>query len=250
MTKIIRSHSISKPEARLRLPELLYEEFLRYGTGGTCFSMTYFMQTILRSCKFNTYAVIADRPLAPNTHCLSIININGKKYILDPGFMIDKPLPLTKIPTKHLLRHNTIIIGAKDSIPIPERQMKYFEEYRTKRGLDLFHEISSKNEYIIAMHTQNRTDIRYLFKDQSVNAEKFLDFWLSSFNWPTLRNISITTATNNGYIYARNNFLRTSMKDGKKQERIKKDVELKLGKTFNIDWKIITTAFEILNGWR
>lgn len=222
MTKLIRArtHNSDLP-ARLRLPEILYEEHLEFGTGGTCFSMTYFMQTILRSCDFSTYPIMADRPLAPDTHCASVVLLDGKHLLIDPGFMIDEPLELTKIPTRYELRHTTILIGAKNT-DLPE------------------------DSYVLSTIMGNKSTIRYYLKDRPVPADEFLNFWLDSFNWPTLRNISITSKADNGYIYARNNFIRTTTREKKSQERIKNALELTLGKTFHIDARIIRSAFEAL----
>jgi len=248
ITKIIRSHTINDIDSRIRLPELLYEDYKRYGTGGTCFSMTYFLQTILRSCGFKTYPVIADRPLAKNTHCLSIVELNAEKYILDPGFMIDSPLLLTKIPKANILRHNQIIIGAKGSIDIPLNQLKYFEDLalKSKEILPYQETDLDTNSYMIATKMHGRTDIRYYFEDTPLETDKLLKYWLDSFDWPGLRSISITQATDNGYLYARNNFLRKNTYEGKRQERIKEDIALTLRKTFNIDEQIIESAFDII----
>lgn len=260
LTKLIRSHTIGDTESRIRLPELLFDEFLRYGTGGTCFSMTYFLQTILRSCGFDTYPVMADRPLAPNTHCASIVRIGSKKYLLDPGFMIDRQLELTRIPTRHDLRHNVIVIGEKGTVKIPPHQQRRFDDYNKKVGEKIVlpyksdfstphseaRSITFSSHYMVATEMCGKVDIRYYMKDGHVDEEEFLGFWLDSFNWPTLKNISITQATDKGYIYARNNFIRTQTKEGRQQENIKRDLETIFGKTFGIDMHIITAAFEII----
>lgn len=222
LTKIIMFHTASDLAAAIRLPELLYEEHLRFGTGGTCFSMTYFLQTILRSFGFNTYPVSADRPLAPNTHCASIIMLDNKKYLLDPGFMIDRPLLLTEIPTRHSLRHTDIIIGSRDAVPI------------------------SPPRYTLTTVVRDKTNIRYYLKDSALSEERFYELWLDSFRWPGLRNASIAVTTANGYIYARNNFLRTTTREGKDQLRIRAGLDSELGKRFNIDSRIIKAAFEAL----
>ena len=247
LTKLVRCHSISDVEARIRLPQLLYEEFLRFGTGGTCFSMTYFMQTILRSCGFETYPIMADRPLAPNTHCLSVILIEGNKYILDPGFMINRPLLLTQQPKKYILEHNNIIIGEKGTVPIPEHQMKYFVELKSDNTLPFETTDEEISEYTMATFLGDKLDIRYFMKDKLISEEQFLKFWLDSFSWSGLNSVSITQITDGGYIYARNNFLRTTTSKGRKQERVKNELELTLGKTFGIDMRIIRHAFEVLN---
>ena len=219
LTKLIRARTHDGSDLRLRLPEILYEDHLRFGTGGTCFSMTYFLQTILRSCGFETYPVMADRPLVPNTHCLSIVILNGQKFLVDPGFMIYHPVALTPVASRTNLGHATIMIcdsGAED-------------------------------EYIIATISNNKTNVRYFMRDKALTPDEFLGYWQDSFDWPTLRNISISVALNDGYVYARNNFLRVTRSGGKTQERLKKDVELTLGKTFNIDEGVIRDAMEMLS---
>jgi len=250
LTKMIRLFKSNSKLPDIRLPDVLLEEHLRLGTGGTCFSMTYFLQTILRQVGFDTYPIMADRPLAPNTHCASVVILDQKKYLIDPGFMIDDPILMTDIPTTYDLNHTTIIIGRKGTIPIPDHQLHYFEALAQKRhheGRLPFEENLTIPTYTIATVTQNKPTIRYFFKDDSISADDFLDFWHDSFSWTSLHNLSITVATENGYIYSRNNFLRTTTSDGRKQERIKKGLDLALGKTFNIDRQIIREAFEVLD---
>lgn len=249
LTKLIRYHSISDQQARLRLPELLFEEYLQFGTGGTCFSMTYFMQTILRSCGYKTYPVIADRPLSPNTHCLSVVIIDNKKYIVDPGFLIDEPIEIKAGKSRYELRHNTIILGQRSFIKIPEKQMLHFTGKIKDNNIILPYENEPlNNEYTIATIMHNKLTIRYFFKDLALDAEQFLFFWQDSFNWPTLRNLSISTATDSGYTYSRNNFMRKNSAEGRKQIKIKKEIDITLGKEFNIAPDIIKHAFEILGG--
>ena len=248
MTKLIRSRQVSDPEIKIRLPELLYGEHLRYGTGGTCFSMTYFMQTILRSTGFSTYPIIADRPLASNTHCASIVVIDNEKFLIDPGFMIDEPISLTRETIIHELKHTTIILGEAASFQIPAAQLQYFRELKEKGGSILPYEENGKERYCLATYIGEKTTVRYFIKDIPLTTGQFLDFWLDSFNWPSLHNISLTVTTDNGCIYARNNFVRTTTKMEKRGERLKKDIDLTLGKLFNIDLGIIRAAFDTLEG--
>ncbi len=250
LTKMIRLYQSNAEHPDIRLPEVLLEEHLRLGTGGTCFSMTYFLQSILRQVGFETYPVMADRPLAPNTHCASIVILDQKNYLIDPGFMIDDPVLMTDTPTTYDLNHTTIIIGRKGTIPIPDHQLHYFKDLAQKRAYEKnlpFEENMNVPTYTIATITNDKPTIRYFFKNDPISADDFLDFWRDSFNWTSLHNLSITVATERGYIYSRNNFLRTTTHDGRKQERIKKGLDLALGKTFNIDRRIIREAFEVLD---
>ncbi|MFW6244582.1 MAG: hypothetical protein ACOC36_01715, partial [Fibrobacterota bacterium] len=40
LTKIIKSETIVSPRSAMRLPDELIGDYLRWGTGGTCFSLT------------------------------------------------------------------------------------------------------------------------------------------------------------------------------------------------------------------
>jgi hypothetical protein len=47
--------------------EEVIEDHIRYGTGGICFSLTFTMQQILESCRFDSYPVMADRSYGSDT---------------------------------------------------------------------------------------------------------------------------------------------------------------------------------------
>lgn len=221
-TKII--HAREKGESPvsdaeyLRFPEIVMDENERFGAGGTCFSLTYFFETILREAGFDCYAVMVDRSYGKNTHCALVVLIGGQKYLVDPGYCLSMPIPLGDKETEHELPHNTYIVK-----PI-------------------------NKHYLISTSQSGTTKPRYLLKDAPVSPQEFLAYWKDSFNWPMMRHLLITRLSEDGYLYLRDDFVRHTTANEKKQEHIKKDYEQRIAKLFGLSPGIVKQASEIVEG--
>jgi len=89
LSKIIKFHRHGAHEAeRLRLPEEVIEDHLRRRLGGTCFSLTFFLQAILLHHGFTCYIVMADMRAGKNIHGAMIVWLNGVKHLVDPGYLL------------------------------------------------------------------------------------------------------------------------------------------------------------------
>jgi len=215
-SKIIRYNTVKDEVSRLRLPDTIVRENEESGLGGTCFSLTYFFETVLKETGFECYSVMVDRSYGKNTHCAMIVTLDGQKYLVDPGFCLSRPIPLTDKETEYNLPHNTYIVqSAPPPIPSPLRGER------------------EGGGYTISTKQLGRTKPRYFLKDSPVSSADFLKHWQESFSWPMMRQICVTKLGEDGYTYLRNDFLRNVTSDGKKQERIKnlfgKNVESRFG---------------------
>ncbi len=98
LSKIIKNHKLDKQsdKDRFRLPDEVLEEHINNRFGGTCFSITYTLSAILDSLGIENHLVMADMRLGVCVHCGVMVKDNTQNYILDPGYMIPKPIPLDK----------------------------------------------------------------------------------------------------------------------------------------------------------
>ena len=234
ISKIIRFNAAKGPEDRLRLPDTIVAENEESGLGGTCFSLTYFFETVLKSLGFGCYPVMVDRSYGENTHCALVVTLNRQKYLVDPGFCLSRPIPLTDEEMKHNLPHNTYIITPIRH-PHESAAPAAYAGMTSLRGND-------KMYYALATNQLGRTKSRYLLKDTPVSPSDFLKFWEASFNWPMMRQICVTRLGEEGYIYLRNDFLRNVTRFGKKQERIKSSFEGRVEAQFGISAKKVEEA--------
>ncbi|MBI2092482.1 MAG: arylamine N-acetyltransferase [Deltaproteobacteria bacterium] len=233
LTKIIHAKNAKTEAEYLRMPEIVLDEHKRFGAGGTCFSLTYFFESILKDAGFDCYPVMVDRSYGKNTHCALIITIDRQKYLVDPGYCLSRPIPLTEKEAVHHLPHNTYIVQPvpPPSASLPQGEGKIQRAY-----------------YNIATSQLGQIKPRYLLKDTPVPPEQFLQFWKDSFSWPMMKHLLITRLSENGYLYLRDDFVRHTTSDSKKQEHIRQNYDKRITELFGLSPKIVKEASEIING--
>lgn len=215
LTKIIRAKEEGDPIKRLRMPDIVMGDHIELGTGGTCFSLTYFFRQILVNCGFSCTIVLCDRSYGPDTHCALVVSLNSARYLVDPGYLLQNPIMMP-------LRGSSII-----STP--------FSEICLKRLGDTSH-------YLLITTQGGRSTIRYRLKDVSVDAETFKGRWIDSFSWAQMRHLCVTRLSDAGHVYLRDAHLRHSTIDKKSKEKLKTGFEKTVSETFGIDGKIIECA--------
>jgi len=94
LTKIIRVKESGPTPAARQQPSELLREHLRQGTGGTCFALTATLLHLVRALGWQAEPILADRSYGPDTHSALMIWIDGQPHLLDPGYLIVRPLPI------------------------------------------------------------------------------------------------------------------------------------------------------------
>ncbi|SVE50279.1 uncharacterized protein METZ01_LOCUS503133, partial [marine metagenome] len=92
LTKILK-HDREGEVAR-RGPQEVISDHIRLGSGGTCFSLTAALLHVLRGLGLRAEPILADRHYGENTHCALLVWLNDQPHLLDPGYLVLKPLPL------------------------------------------------------------------------------------------------------------------------------------------------------------
>lgn len=216
-TKIIRANTAKSSNEHYRLPEIVWQEHEEFGTGGTCFSLTYFFETILKNVGFDCYPIMVDRSYGKNTHCALIVILDGRKFLVDPGYCISRPIEVTEKETVYQFPHNTYILSP------------------AKNGA-----------YQVSTSRLGVKKTRYLLKDMPVSKDEFLKFWNDSFSWPMMRHLCVTRLSEDGYLYLYDKFLRSTTVSGKKQENIKSSYDKRITEAFHISPKIVKLALDII----
>lgn len=171
LSKAIAGSLHDRAEAAMADPLIILEEHRKNGTGGTCFSLTWFVCRYLKDKGHDVYPVLCDRVYGENTHCCAVMRLNGRKYVLDPGYLSFTPILLSD-KTEVETPFNSIVL--EKSAP---------DRYR--------------------LNTVYRRDEKYRFtlKDAPVPDECFLSAWKDSFAQESMNYPVVTMLRGNAHLY-------------------------------------------------
>lgn len=210
ISKIIKLRKDYTTPSRIRLPEEVMHDHSLYHLGGTCFSLTYFLQSILLECGFVCYPFIAHMRRMENAHCGLIVMYDNRKYLVDPGYLLNQPMELHK-DVRRLYR-------------------------TTHTGIELAFYPDDEQFYLFTFDASNKK-FRYKFQDRPLSADEFLRFWWDSFYWQGMTGICLTQVNPEGMVYVHNNFMQVQNIHGKQKGTVE-DIEQVIQRTFQIspDW--------------
>ena len=216
ISKIIKlNRNFVDEEKRMRLPEEVISDHISKKLGGTCFSLTYFLQSILVQSGFETYPVMAHMRAGENIHTANIVIWKGRKYLIDPGYLLNHPM---EINPRHPRVYKTEFTGV---------------ELRLDPQTNFYH-----------LYTFDRAEIRwrYRFKDYPVPWQEYFYHWQQSFFKPGMHGINLTRLTPEGLIFVHNDFMRETSFLGKRNIKIKKNYHEAISTVFGIDKQVIEQA--------
>lgn len=215
LSKIIKLNKAWESPEKIRLPEEVLEDHLAYRLGGTCFSLTFYLQTILEVQGFRCYPVMADMKAGPNIHCCLIVILDGTKYLVDPGYLLTRPMEIN-----------------------PQKPRLFRTEFT---GVELRYDHQTQR---YNLYTFNRNEIkwRYRFQDRPVPPEEFLQHWLASFRWNTMHALCLTKVQKDSLIFVHNTFMRETNFVSKKNYNLKKNFHKTIQQLFGIDQQLIEQA--------
>lgn len=214
ISKIIKyQHHFEGPE-KIRLPDEVMEDHARYRLGGTCFSLTFFLKSILEEHGYVCYPVMADMRWGKNVHCAMIVVLDGRKYLVDPGYLLNQPMEIA------------------DDKP---------RLYKTDvTGVEL---VRGKNQtYELYTFDRRQMKWRYRFHDRPVPPEEFLEHWLASFSWNSMHGLCLTKVEKDRMVYVHKTHMRETTFEGKRNINIKSDVHGAIHRSFGISEEIVEEA--------
>ncbi len=206
ISKIVKLQKDYTAPTRIRLPEEVMHDFAAYHLGGTCFSLTYFLQTILMDCGFLCYPFIAHMSRMKNAHCGLIVMHDNHKYVVDPGYLLNQPMQLHK-DVRRLYRS-------------------------PHTGVEL--KFNPQDEHFnLFTFDQNQKKFRYKFQDRALSADEFLNFWWDSFYWDGMKGICLTQVQEQGMIYVHNDYMLVQNLQAKQKGKVA-NVERRIQEFFQI----------------
>ncbi len=217
-TKIIKKATTHGPLINcFRLPDEVWRDYLLWGTGGTCFSLTWFLHQICKHQNFVSYIVMANRSYGANTHCALVVCLGEKRFLVDPGFLIQTPVELCS-------QGSTVQTGFNELNISPV----------------------TADDYEVATITSKIKKQRYTFKDVPTSWEEFSRHWSASFDWPGLKSLFVTTVLNDQQIYIHDDHLRFVKKDSIEKHHMNAKILEEVGDIIRMDKAILERARQII----
>jgi len=223
VSKIIRKYD-SDPEQEtplLRTPEEVLEGYLAERLGGTCFSLTQCLASLLAYCGFNAWKVLGDMRHGPNIHCAVVVRLGRMEYLCDAGYLLPDPLPL-------LPRGKSILKGAIYTYLL--------EADRSSR--DIFNLYTRSHAGEIKW--------RYRIRNRPMGEHEFEHYWRLTFKAPMNRQLILTRNLEGMQVYIHNHHLRLNLPEGKKNLNIRNQLAENIQELFGIAPQIVEQALRRL----
>jgi arylamine N-acetyltransferase len=220
LTKIIKHSGVISARSAMRYPDELLSDWIMWGTGGTCFSLTAAIIAVYNALGIEAHPVLADRHYGPDTHCgLIIISANGP-LLLDPGYLLFVPTLLpTDVPVFVDSGYNQIEL-------IPLLNGSKVEFYTTVKG--------------------NRK-LRLVYKSSPVDAIAFERAWEQSFAWEMMTYPVLTRVAAGQHHYIQGD--KVSIRNSDRTERTLLTPDMKfdfIAKNMGINIEIVKKAFGVI----
>jgi arylamine N-acetyltransferase len=220
LTKIIKSARHGRGEAARRCPEEVLADHRRWGTGGTCFSLTAALARLLRSAGWGAEPLLADRRYGANTHCALRVDIDGKLHILDPGFLVARPVP----------------IGGEEE-----------QRIALPTGKAVLRPASGGARIDLFTQRQDGEVYRLTYRTAPVDASEFYRAWDDSFDWEMMRYPVLTQTIGGRQRYLRGRYFQDrGQSETERRYLAYADVALTAAGAFGIHPGIVRSALEFL----
>lgn len=219
LTKIIKAGDEADPVRRMRQPVEVLSDYARWGSGGTCFSLTSCLQSILMEYGYSCRPHMADLGNHRNNHCALIVDYNGRLYLLDPGYLITRPLP---VPAGGSVVHETALH------PV------LLERDRFGDGLNL------------STLEPDGSKFRYRLDATPCDPKEFIRHWIDSFSWNMMHSLLITRVIPDGRFYLHDRHVRWFNRDGRRTGKLTTDFDDQVSSHTGIHRDIVLRARSIL----
>ncbi|MFA6743141.1 MAG: arylamine N-acetyltransferase [Candidatus Neomarinimicrobiota bacterium] len=200
-------------DSPFRWPHDIICDYDKFRLGGTCFSLTFFLKTILDYFGYQTIILMADMKSGRNTHCTLQLDFNNREYLLDPGYLLHYPLPLGE----PLISGNVQL----DYDPFTER-------------------------YTLFTFENGKQKWRYSFLKKATSIEDFQRYWQDSFHWMTMHGICLSKRDKERFIYLHNHYLKLESSDERFKGNVKTEVAELAQRWFDISPEIVRRAEKAL----
>ena len=218
ISKIIKSAEHEEPAHSFRLPVEVVTDHVERGFGGTCFSLTFLLERMLKAIGFDCHKVMAHMHMGENVHCLVVVNHDGRRFMIDPGYAL---YAVIELPA-----------SGRSAVRCPHALV----------------EIGPDEAGFYNLHTVDAAGRkwRYRFADVPAGDDEFERYWMRSFDMPTLHNVCLGRITERGHIYLRKDYFKFASPEDITKRRFKTGIERVIEEEFGIDSKWVNMARDVL----
>jgi arylamine N-acetyltransferase len=222
LTKIIKADSVTSPSSAMRYPDEVIGDFLRWGTGGTCFSLAASMAAVFDAMGIEAYPVLADRHYGPDTHCgIMLVQGGGEVLVCDPGYLLFAP------------------------VKVPREEPVTFDNGFNRVELRPVHGGSRIELYTVV---KGNSKLRLTFKLEPIADDAFGRAWERSFAFEMMSYPVLTRTENGCHQYLQANVLAVRNSQRTQRTILTRDKQIEFfTASAGIDNGIVTRALEIVN---
>jgi len=153
-TKLIKVGRAGTAGAAIRGPVEFWEEHLRWGSGGTCFSSAAAYQFLLRYAGFPSQLLFCQLPASDeDAHTALLVTAEGRQFLVDGGYALPSTVAL---PDGAAVRKSTT-----------------YYDIEIRRGVE--------DEYLVFSEDDRGQRFRYRFMQKEVGEQAFLQSWRKTF---------------------------------------------------------------------
>lgn len=231
LTKIIKYDACRDPRTARRFPLEVVRDHEAWGAGGTCFSLTATLLHLLRASGFEAEPILADRPYGANTHCALLVRGENGYALLDPGYLILRPIPL-----ETLLRPASLTASrSPETIVATDFNDLVLVPHPSGEKLDLHTVQDGKRVH------------RITFKLRPADPGEFLAAWDASFEWDTMRSPVLTRVVDSRQLYLHETRLQVRERLGASRTKLPLDaLPGAVAETFGVAPGVVRQAIEVL----
>jgi arylamine N-acetyltransferase len=254
ISKIIKVSQAASPAEALRLPTEVVTDHIDRNFGGTCFSLTFLFERLLKAVGFECYKVMADMHSGRNVHCLVVVREGGAGYIVDPGYALYEVIALPEGPPVLAGRQaggsgasgrGASLLGASERVRCPHAVVEVERASGPGGGPGEPGAPAEPAAYDLWTEDASGRKWRYRFVDTPASDAEFEAHWLESFSKPTLNNICLTRMTPRGHIYLRKDFFKFTSPTAVEKRRLAQGRERVIEEEFGIrgEWVEVAQRF-------
>jgi len=219
VSKILASRGDNPAEVQVnfRTPEEVLEGWLTSRLGGTCFSLTQCLYTLLSHCGYSCFRVLGDMSHGANIHCAVIVTLGGSRYLCDAGYLLPEPVELP----------------VNGHITLQGEIYRYILRAETEAW---------------SLYTQSPAGEprwRYRIHNRAADDATFEHYWESSFSAAMNRQLILSRSTGESHIFVHKHNLRQTNGDGRHNQNIRGRVGLSVQELFGIDAELVERAWEL-----
>jgi len=213
VTKILKDARSSATDQKFRLAEEVFEDHLRWNTGGTCFSLCNALQELLSNCGFESFIAMGDMHYGANIHCAIIVRLQEDSYLVDPGYLLHQPIPLPQTEVRISTSMSEVILKNEGG-----------------SNFSLFTEENGVRKW------------RYRLKAVPTQREEFRRHWEHSFTLNSMEAVILSRANHNGRLYYRKERMELVQPHQRTKQKISRHDHQTLSQMFGLPADLIAQA--------